>query len=150
MACYGLKMSLICLDIGTKRIGVAKSDELGIAAHPLTVIERQGLEEDITSIIELCQEHDVEKVIVGLPLDAEGGVGLSAEKVLRFIRILEKTILALGLDIPVETWDERYSTVNAEEMLIDADVSRAKRKRVVDKLAAAKILEDYMEHRGKT
>jgi putative Holliday junction resolvase len=142
-------MSIICLDVGTKRIGVAKSDELMIAAHPLTVIERKNLEQDLAQVIELCQEHETEKIIVGLPLDEEGGMGASAEKVMRFVRVLQRSIEALGLEIQVETWDERYSTSSAEEMLIDADVSRAKRRRVVDKLAAAKILQDYMENKNE-
>jgi putative Holliday junction resolvase len=142
-------MSIICLDIGTKRIGVAKSDELGLAAHPLTVIERKNLEHDLARVIELCQEHETDRIVVGLPLDEEGNVGASAEKVLRFVRVLKQSIVALGLEIPVETWDERYSTASAEEMLIDADVSRAKRRRVVDKLAAAKILQDYMENKNE-
>jgi putative Holliday junction resolvase len=133
------------LDVGSRRIGVAASDELGIAAHPVTVVERGGFEKDLPRIVELCRERGAAKVIVGLPLDQEGEVGPSAEKVLEFVRKLEEAFARANMDISVETWDERYSTAEAEEVLIDADVSRAKRKRVIDKLAAARILKDYME-----
>ncbi len=139
-------MVLLCLDIGSKRIGVAVSDELGIAAHPLTVIERKDLGKDLSRIIELCRERGAERLIVGLPLDEQGRVGASAEKVLAFISSLERSLRDAGLVIRVETWDERYSTAEAEDMLIGADVGRAKRRRVVDKLAAANILQNYMDH----
>ena len=148
MTCYESNMRLLCLDIGTKRIGVAMSDELGIAAHPLTVIERKGLEKDLAYIVELCRKHNAESIVVGLPLDEEGAVGASAKKVLRFVDMLKKAVAEVGLNISVETWDERYSTAEAEEMLIDADVSRKKRRRVIDKLAAARILQSYMDHKG--
>jgi putative Holliday junction resolvase len=139
-------MVLLCLDIGSKRIGVAVSDELGIAAHPLTVIERKGLGKDVDRIVQLCRERGAESVVVGIPLDEEGRIGTSAKKVLGFVDNLKRALEESGVDIDVETWDERYSTAEAEDMLIDADVSRAKRRRIVDKLAAAKILQDYMDH----
>lgn len=142
-------MSLLCLDIGTKRIGIAKSDELGIAAYPLTVIERRGLKKDFSRIIELCSEHGATKIIVGLPLDQDNRIGTSAKKVLTFVETLKAALAAAHLDIPIETWDERYSTAEAEELMIGADASRKKRRRHIDKVAAALILREYMEHKGE-
>ena len=141
-------MVILCLDIGSKRIGVAKSDELGIAAHPLTVIERKGNANDCARIVELIREHGAELLVVGVPFDQEGGVGDSAKKVLGFINVIKQALVDNKLDIHVETWDERYSTAEAEELLIDADVSRAKRKKVIDKMAAARILKGYMESKS--
>lgn len=138
-------MVILCLDVGTKRIGVAKSDELGIAAHPLTVIERKGNAADCARIVELIGEHNAGRLVVGVPFDQEGGIGESAKKVLRFINFIKQALIDNKLDIHVETWDERYSTAEAEEALIDADLSRAKRKKVIDKMAAARILQSYME-----
>ncbi len=137
-------VKMLCLDVGTKRIGVAVSDALGLAAHPLTVMTRHELAKDLAVIIGLCREHEVARVIVGLPLDAEGRQGPAAKKMLTFVRALEEKLKGEGLTIPVEPWDERYSTAESEEFLIEADVSRAKRKRVIDMLAAARILERYM------
>jgi len=138
-------MIILCLDVGTKRIGVAKSDELGIAAHPLTVIERKGNVVDCAAIVELVREHDAKLLLVGVPFDQEGGIGESAKKVLGFINVIKQALVDSNLDIHVETWDERYSTAEAEEVLIDADLSRAKRKKIIDKMAAARILQSYME-----
>ena len=143
-------MIILCLDVGSKRIGVAKSDALGIAAHPLTVIERKGNVGDCARIVELIHEHEVQRLVVGVPFDQEGGIGESAKKVLGFINVIKQALVDNKLDIHVETWDERYSTAEAEEALIDADVSRAKRKKVIDKMAAARILQSYMEnHSGE-
>jgi putative Holliday junction resolvase len=139
-------MIILCLDIGSKRIGVAKSDELEIAAHPLTVIERKGNAGDCARIVDLIREHGAERLVVGVPFDQEGGVGDSAKKVLGFINVIKQALVNSKLDIHVETWDERYSTSEAEELLIDADLSRAKRKKIIDKMAAARILQSYMEN----
>lgn len=139
-------MVLLCLDIGSKRIGVAVSDELEVAAHPLVVIERRGLGKDLSQIIELCREHGAKRLVVGLPLDEQGRVGTSAKTVLAFVKSLEEAFRGVGLAIRVDTWDERYSTAEAETMLIGVGVSRVKRRRVIDKLAAANILQHYMDH----
>lgn len=143
-------MSLVCLDVGRKRIGVAKSDDLGIAAHPLTVIERKGLAMDLDAVVELCRKHRPVTVVVGLPLDQENREGPAARAVRGFVVRLAAALADASLDIPIETWDERYSTAEAEEMLIEADVTRAKRRKVIDKMAAARILQSYMEHRKGT
>ena len=139
-------MSILCLDVGTKRIGIAKGDELGLAAHPLTVVVRKNLKSDLRTIAELCLEHSVSLIVVGLPLDQESKIGDSAEKIVRFVDIMDKTLKEAGLEIEIKTWDERYSTAEAEEMLIEADLSRARRREVIDKVAASLILRDYMLH----
>lgn len=139
----------MCLDVGTKRIGIAKSDDLGLAAHPLTVIDRRSRERDFERIIELCREHGATTVVVGLPLDENGGIGPAARRILAFVDTLKGALVRAGLAITVATWDERYSTAEALELLIGADMSRAKRRRVIDKMAAARILQSYMDHHEK-
>lgn len=137
-------MRILCLDIGTKRIGLAATDPLGLTAQPLGVIERRGGTKDFEAIAAKCEELEVELLLIGLPLDEEGREGEQAGKVRRYASRLERYIREHGLDTPIEMWDERYSTARAEERLISADVSRAKRGRVIDKMAATVILEDYL------
>ena len=137
-------MRILCLDIGTKRIGMAASDPLGLSAQPLGVIERRGGSKDFEEIAARCEELDVDLLLIGLPLDEEGGEGKQAQKVRRYSSKLGEYLRARGLDTPIEMWDERYSTARAEERLIAADVSRRRRGEVMDKMAAAVILEDYL------
>lgn len=138
-------MRIVCLDIGSKRIGVAVSDPLGWTAQGVGVIRRQGGERDLAAIAEKCRELSAELIVVGLPLGEEGEVGPAAARVKRFVERLRGYLRGQSLDLPIETWDERYSTAIAEERLIAADVSRAKRRRVIDKMAAMAILQDYLE-----
>lgn len=135
---------ILCLDIGSKRIGVAVSDPLGWTAQGLTTIVRKDLHRDMGEIIKLCNEYEVKRIIIGMPLDAEGGYGPAARRVVAIQKKLEEYLERQALSIPVETWDERYSTAEAEERLLAADVSRAKRRRVIDKMAAVVILESYL------
>jgi putative Holliday junction resolvase len=137
-------MRIVCLDIGTKRIGVAASDPLGITAQPQGVLARKGGESDFERIAEICRQREAELLLIGMPLDAEGDEGAQAEKVKRYAVRLEAYLKSHGLDLRLELWDERYSTAEAEARLISADVSRTKRKRVIDKMAAVVILEDYL------
>ena len=137
-------MRILCLDIGTKRIGIAASDPMGWTAQPVSVIERHRDGREMDEIAKLCEEMEVKKLIVGMPLDSEGGVGGQGKKVESYVNHLKRHLAGCGLDIPLELWDERYSTAVARERLIDADVSRAKRKRVIDKMAAVVILESYL------
>jgi putative Holliday junction resolvase len=141
-------MTILCLDIGTKRIGVAVSDPLGISAHGVATIKRQNREKDFEEILKFVRETEAQKIIIGLPLDEEGEVGDSAKKILIFLTELECFLKDQGLEIPLETWDERYSTAEAEEHLLKFDVSRRKRKRVIDKMAAVMILRDYLASKG--
>jgi len=127
------------LDIGLKTIGIAMSDELGLTAQGLKTIIRKGLEEDFSEISQLISQFRVETIVVGLPINMNGTLGKQAEIVLHWIKDLEERI-----SIPVVTWDERLSTVEANRTLLQADLSRAKRKKVIDKLAASLILQGYL------
>lgn len=132
-------MRLIGLDVGEKRIGVALSDEEGRMAFPLEVIVRKSRSADLRRIAELVERHEVERVVVGLPVMLTGQEGPQARTVQTFVARLQKE-----LPVPVVVWDERLSTAEVERLLIDADVGRGRRRRVVDKLAAAVILDSYL------
>lgn len=138
-------MRLMGLDVGDKTIGVAISDELGISANPVTIIQRIGsIRKEMGQIRSMVEEYGVGLIIVGMPYMMDGSVGIQAEKVIAFIDEMKRR-----LRTPVETWDERLSTAEVERMLIAADQSRSKRKQVIDKLAAAVILQSYMDrHRS--
>lgn len=133
-------MKLLCIDVGSKRIGVAVSDSLGVSAQPLVTVECASRDKAIEEIAGIAAREVVGLVVVGMPYDADGNVGEAGKKILKFIdRFKERT----GLE--VELWDERFSTAAVTKVLIDADVSRARRKRVVDKLAASYILQGYLD-----
>ncbi len=131
---------ILALDYGTKRIGVALSDELGWTAQPLETFERRTLERDIGHIRDLVHAHEVVRVVLGLPLRLSGEVGPAARVVQEFV-----VRLAEALPVPIDTWDERMTTKAAEELLIAADVSRKKRKGALDRVAAALLLQSYLE-----
>ena len=137
-------MRLMGLDVGNKTIGVALSDPLGWTAQGLEVIRRSGIKRDLERLREIIKEYEVEKAVIGIPKNMNGTLGPQAETVLGFIEIFREAI-----GIPVETLDERLSTVAAERMLIEADVSRAKRKKVIDKMAAVIILQGYLDKHSK-
>jgi len=128
------------LDVGNKTIGVALSDVMGLTAQGLEVIKRKSLSGDLKRLGEIIKEYDVGKVVVGLPKNMNGSIGPQAETVLEFIQHLKKSF-----NIPIEQWDERLTTLAAERVLIDANVSRQKRRKVVDKMAAVFILQGYLD-----
>ena len=130
---------ILGLDVGSKRIGVAISDELGLCAHPLRVLDRQGTARDVATIAALAGKHEAGRVVVGIPTDPEGNEGHRASRV----RVLLDALRAAGLD--VDECDEQYSTVEAEEVLLRADLSRARRKQVIDRAAAAVILDRWLQ-----
>lgn len=136
---------ILALDYGTKRIGVALSDELGWTAQPLETIERRTLVRDIAHIEELVQGHEVKEVLIGLPLRLDGEEGPAVQAVHEFVAHLGE-----ALSVPIVTWDERMTTRSAEDLLIAADVSRKKRKGVVDRVAAAILLQSYLESQTPT
>ncbi len=138
-------MRTMGLDIGTRTIGVAISDELGIAAHGLKTIRRKSLEEDLKEIATIIRELEIDKIVVGLPKKMDGTLGTQAEIVFQWIEVLKDKI-----HVPVVTWDERLSTVGASKILLEADLSRKKRKKVIDKVAAVLILQGYLEQSGRT
>jgi len=128
------------LDIGSKRIGLALSDELGITAQGLPTLNRTVTENDIQQLLTIANQHKVEKIVVGFPKNMDGSLGKSAQQVLTFIQSIKKVT-----QIPVEVWDERLSTVAVSRTLLEANVSRRRRKEVVDKLAAVYILQGYLD-----
>ncbi|MGI6149395.1 MAG: Holliday junction resolvase RuvX [Firmicutes bacterium] len=133
-------MRILGLDVGERTIGVAVSDALGWTAQGVTVIRRQNLQADLNALRALVNEYEVGKFVVGLPRRTDGSYGPEAEKVRAFARKLEGE-----LGLPVEYWDERFSTAAAEKALLEGDVSRAKRKQVIDKVAAVVILQAYLD-----
>jgi len=131
------------LDVGERRIGVAVSDELGLTAQPVGVVERSGTDRDYEAIRDLLDPMAPAKIIVGLPRNMNGSLGPSAERVSAFAAKIQEF-----LEVPVVFWDERLSTAAVEKVLIQADLSRSKRKRVVDKLAAVYILQGFLDSLG--
>ena len=133
------------LDVGSKTVGVAVSDALGITAQPVTTLRRTNLRADLTELRRLAEHHGVEHAVVGLPLNMDGSEGSSAVEARRFGDAVART-----LGIPVEYWDERLTTAAANRMLLEADVSRAKRRTVVDQVAAALILQGWLDAQHAT
>jgi len=133
----------LAIDLGDKTIGLAVSDGLGITAQGLATLERHGGQRDLEALRAVCQEREVARVIVGLPRNMDGSEGPRAQKSRAFARALRD-----ALELPVFLWDERLTTAEAERVLIQADVSRAKRAKVIDKLAAQLILQGWLEAGG--
>lgn len=130
------------IDFGEKRIGLAISDPLGSAAHPLEVVERHGIEDAIEHIGEVARRRRVNKIVMGLPLNMDGSVGPQARRVRRFASRLRR---ALGVDVAF--WDERLTSAEAERALLAADQRRARRRAVRDAVAAAVLLQGYLDSR---
>lgn len=134
-------MSIILgLDIGDARTGVAITDELGIAAHPLCTIQRRSRTAVLAELQELITAHKVERIVVGLPLQLDGGTGIQARKVKRFAAKLGQQV-----NLPIVFWDESYTTLEASQILRGTRKRRKKRKQVIDQVAAVLILEGYLE-----
>ena len=133
-------MRILGLDVGSKTIGVAISDPLGWTAQGITTIKRTKKDQDIEEIRKICKEYSVESIVVGLPKNMNGTIGDSGEKVLNFSEEIKES-----LEIKVEMWDERLTTVAAHKAMLEADLSRGKRKKIVDKIAAIYILQGYLD-----
>jgi putative Holliday junction resolvase len=133
------------LDVGSKTIGLAITDEAGIAAHPHGVIERAGNESDVSKIETLVVENDITDVVIGMPFELDGRVGHRARRVVDFANVLRARIPAT---VQFHEQDERFTTAEAERVLIDADVSRQKRRDVIDQQAAALILSTWLGARA--
>ncbi len=133
------------LDLGTKTIGVAISDELGWTAQGIETIKRYGGtdEKDLTRLEQLIDEYDVSEIVLGYPKNMNGTIGERGQASEQFAEVLKAKF-----KLPVLLWDERLTTVSAERMLIEADVSRKKRKTVIDKLAAVIILQSYLDSKS--
>lgn len=135
-------MRLVGLDVGDRTIGVAVSDPMGWTAQGVTVIQRTSRKKDLSALGALIDEYKAEKFVVGLPRRTDGSYGPEAEKIYTFGSELEREF-----GLPVEYWDERFSTVAAERVLLEGDVSRAKRRLVIDKVAATVILQAYLDRK---
>lgn len=133
------------LDLGDKTIGVAVSDPMGWTAQAVEVIRRErNTGGEIQKLKELIDRYEVKMILLGLPKNMNGTVGERGQKAIEYASMLREK-----LGLPVEMWDERLSTVSATRILLEADMSRAKRKKVVDKMAAAVILQGYLDAGGK-
>jgi putative Holliday junction resolvase len=133
-------MRILAIDWGNKRLGLAVSDYSGSIANPIYSLERKGDRADIEIVTMVVKEYEVEKIIVGIPLEESGKRGKSAEKAFEFAEKLKE-----ALDVPVEMVDERYSTLAAGKSLLEGDLSRKRRKKLRDGVAAAWFLQTYLD-----
>jgi putative Holliday junction resolvase len=133
-------LRILGLDVGKKTIGVAISDPLGFTAQGLTTIRRTKKEQDIQEIKKFCDEYDVKVIVIGLPKNMNGTIGPSGEITMAFGKLIEEE-----LKIEIKFWDERLTTVAAHKAMIEADLSRSKRKKIVDKVASTYILQGYLD-----
>ena len=131
---------ILGIDYGEKRLGIAISDETQTVASGLEVYERRSPERDLKHLKEIIEHENVEKIVLGLPLNMDGSYGPKAQEVLQFKQQLEE-----ALKIPVELVDERLTTQEAERVLLEADLSRRRRREIRDQLAAVLILQGYLD-----
>lgn len=134
-------MRTMALDVGERTVGIAVTDELGISASPRETLRRDGTE--FERLERIVKDEGVGEVVIGLPLSLNGTLGPSAQKVLTFVDALRAR-----LEVPIETWDERLTTAEAEKMLIATDTRRAKRRQVIDQIAATLILQGYLRKKS--
>ncbi|HEY1811894.1 MAG TPA: Holliday junction resolvase RuvX [Kofleriaceae bacterium] len=135
-------MRALGLDVGAKTIGVAITDEAAIAAHPMRVLARAGTDSDVSAIHALVVEHSITDVVVGMPFELDGRIGHRARRVQDLAQALRAR---LGETVKLHEQDERFSTAEAERVLLAADLSREKRKEVIDRQAAALILTSWLD-----
>ncbi len=140
-------MRILGLDVGDRTVGVAVSDPLGIIATGVTTIERVGIRKDTGKVIDYIREYGCSKVVMGLPLNLDDSDSIQTEKVREFRRMLENKLKSSGplSKVTIEWQDERYSTAEAEEVLIEANMSREDRKKIIDRQAAIVILQRYLD-----
>ena len=128
------------MDIGEKNIGLAISDKLGLIAQGLPTLRHQTKDEDISAIANILKVHHITEVVVGIPINLDGSLGKKAQEVAVFLEDLKKKIT-----LPIKVWDERFTSVQAEKVLLEAGLSRKKRKKKIDQLAARLILQNYLD-----
>ena len=136
-------MRILAIDHGSKRMGIAVSDELKMIAQPLEFIPAEPLAGFLTRLKELIRDQQVELILVGLPRNMDGSYGPAAQKVQDFVAALKG-----ALTVPIKTWDERLTSAQANRLLIQGNVRREKRKEKVDKMAAAILLQSYLDSLG--
>lgn len=137
----GGEMRILALDVGEKTIGVAASDLLLLTAQGIEVIRRTSLDRDLIRLGEIINQYEVETIVIGFPKNMNGTIGPKGELMQEFAN----NVIAAFPNMKVQLWDERLSTVGAQKALIAADVSRSKRKKVIDKMAAVFILQGYLD-----
>jgi len=138
-------MRYIGLDVGDRTIGVAVSDPLGYTAQGITTVRRKSLEKDFENLKEIFKNYEISEIVVGLPKNMNGTIGPQAEKAMEFGRVLEEEF-----GHKVIFWDERLTTMAAHRAMLEADMSRKKRKGLVDKIAATYILQGYLDKISST
>ena len=141
-------MRILGLDVGDKTVGVAVSDPLGIIATGVTTIDRVGIRKDAGKVIDYIKEYGCNLVVMGLPLNLDDSDSIQTEKVREFRTMLENKLRSSGAElsrVQIEWQDERYSTAEAEEVLIEANMSREDRKKIIDRQAAIVILQRYLD-----
>jgi putative Holliday junction resolvase len=136
---------ILALDVGTKRIGLAVSDPLGLTAQGLEVLNRRSRQADLEALLKIARDYQVQQIVVGLPRHMDGRPGAAVPEIMALAEALGQ---ALGVE--VITWDERLTTAAAERVLLQADMSRRRRRRVVDQLAAVLILQTYLDYLAQT
>jgi putative holliday junction resolvase len=134
---------ILGLDVGDSKIGVAVSDTMGWTAQGVTTFRRKTIKKDLRYLRKLISENDVKEVVVGLPVKMNGELDAQTRKTLRFANLLRKTF-----HIPVKTWDERCSTIQANKTLDQGNVGKKKKAALIDKVAAIIILQGYLDSRG--
>lgn len=139
-------MRALGLDVGSKTIGLALTDEANIAAHPLRVLRRVGQTGDVAAVVALIAEYGVSDLVIGMPFELSGRVGHRAKRVHELITALRT---ALGPATAIHEQDERFTTAEATRVLLAADVSRSRRREVIDQQAAALILQAWLDARGR-
>ncbi len=137
-------MRVLGLDVGEKTIGVAVSDPLGFTAQGIKTINRKSKKNDIDELKQICLAYEVDTIVIGLPKNMNGTIGPQGEKIISLSEFIKE-----NLNLPVKLWDERLTTVAAHKAMLEADLSRAKRKKIVDKLAATYILQGYLDSLSK-
>ena len=138
-------MRVMGLDMGERRIGIALSDALGLTAQRLTVLNRRSLSADVEALCALSEQHQVETIVVGLPLTLRGERGIQADKVMSFVAALRRRV-----SVPIQMVDERLTTVQGERALLETGTSRRKRKQVIDQVAAQLILQHFLDVQRNT
>jgi putative Holliday junction resolvase len=131
---------ILAIDHGTKRMGIAISDELQMIAQPVEFIPAEPFAEFLGRLKELLREREVELIVVGMPRNMDGSYGPAALKVQDFVAVLKNAVT-----VPIRTWDERLTSVQANRFLLEGNVRREKRKEKVDKMAAAILLQSYLD-----
>lgn len=137
-----MRVAALGLDVGSKRIGVAGCDGLGLLATGITTIWRSSFQEDVAQLAEIITERDVEVLVIGLPYTMDGNIGSQAKQVQKFARRI-----STALELPIEYVDERLTSYAAEQMMIEANISVSQNKATIDRIAAAVILQQWLDLR---